>query len=70
MKDVKNFDKEKFLITLENKLGRLFVNNTYLSVNFSVNELFNKFFAIFAPIRKATRQEKNSNKIHELPIIC
>ena len=62
MKDVKNFDKEKFLITLENKLGRLFVNNTYLSVNFSVNELFNKFFAIFAPIEKQLVKKKTQTK--------
>ena len=49
---------------LENKLSSLFVNNT-----FSVNKLFDKFVAIiadlvndFAPIRKSTRKEKNSNK--------
>ena len=48
------------MITLENKLNNLFVNNTL-----SVNEQFNKFVAIFAdvvndfaPIRKATRKEK------------
>ena len=57
---MKNFDKEGFLITLENKLSNLFVNNTL-----SVNELFDKFVAIFAdvvidfaPIRKTTRKEK------------
>ena len=60
IRDVKNFDKEEFLITLENKLSNLLVNNTL-----SVNELFDKFVAIladvvndFAPIRKATRKEK------------
>ena len=60
IRDVKNFDKEEFLITLENKLSNLLVNNTLL-----VNELFDKFVAIladvvndFAPIRKATRKEK------------
>ena len=64
MRDMKNFDKDEFLITLENKLSNLFVNNTL-----SVNELFDKFVAIladevndFASIRKATRKEKNSNK--------
>ena len=61
MSDTKNFDKEKFLITLENKLSNIFVNNTL-----SVNELFDKFVAIladvvndFAPIRKAIRKEQN-----------
>ena len=56
---MKNFDKEEFLITLENKLSNLFVNNTL-----SVTELFEKFVAIladvvnnFATIRKATRKE-------------
>ena len=28
MRDMKNFDKEEFLITLENKFSNLFVNNT------------------------------------------
>ena len=28
MRDMKNFDKEEFLITLENELSNLFVNNT------------------------------------------
>ena len=32
MRDIKNFDKEEFLITLENKLSNLLDNNT-LSVN-------------------------------------
>ena len=57
---MKNFYKEEFLITLENKLSNLFVNNTL-----SVNELFNKFVTIladivndFAPIRKATRKAR------------
>ena len=40
---MKNFDKEKFLITLENKLCNLFVNNTL-----SDNNLFDKFVASFA----------------------
>ena len=60
IRNMKNFDKEEFLITLENKLNNLFVNNTL-----SVNELFDKFLALFAdvvndfaPIRKATRKEK------------
>ena len=44
MRDMKNFDKD-FLITLENKLSNLFVNNTL-----SVYELFDKFFAILADI--------------------
>ena len=61
---MKNFDKEEFLIMLENKLSNLFVNNTLL-----VNELFDKFVASladvvndFAPIRKATREEKTVTK--------
>ena len=60
MRNMKNFDKKEFLITLKNKLNNLVVNNTL-----SVNELFDKFIAIladvvndFAPIRKATRKEK------------
>ena len=69
MRDMKNFDKEEFLITLENKLNNLFVYNTL-----SVNELFDKFVAFlpnvvndFAPIRKATtRKGKNSNNNHGL----
>ena len=68
---MKNFDKE-FLITIENKLSNLFVYNTL-----SVSELFAKFVAIladvinnFAPIRKATRKEKNSNKNNGLQTIC
>ena len=65
---MKNFDKEEFLITLENKLTNLFGNNTL-----SVNELFDKFVAIladvvndFAPIRKATCKEK---KLKQKPSI-
>ena len=65
IRDMKNFDKEEFLIMLENKLSNLFVNNTLL-----VNELFDKFVAIladvvndFAPIGKATSKEK-TNKNH------
>ena len=64
MRDTKNFNKKEFLIILENKLSILFVNNTL-----SVNELFDKFVAIFAnivndfaPIRKATCKEKNQTK--------
>ena len=57
---MKNFDKEEFLIILENKLSKLFVKNTL-----SVNEVFDKLVATFAdvvnefaPIRKATRKDK------------
>ena len=71
MRAMKNFDKE-FLIILENKLSNSFVNNTL-----SVNELLDKIVAIladvvndFAPIRKATRKEKISNKNHGLQTIC
>ena len=60
VREMKNFDEEKFVITSENKLCNLFVNNT-----FSVNKLFTKFFAIFvdvvhdfASIRKTTCKEK------------
>ena len=62
IRDMKNFDKEEFLITLKNELNSLFVNNTL-----SINELFDKFVAIFADvvndfasIRKATRKEKKT----------
>ena len=53
---MKNFDKEEFLNALKDKLSNLFVKNTS-----SVNELFDKFVAIFSDIvndfalmRKAT----------------
>ena len=45
---MKNFDKEEFLITLENKLSNLLVNNTL-----SVNELcyeFRTFAILFVEI--------------------
>ena len=68
MRNMKTFDEEEFLITLEIKHNNLFVNNTL-----SVNELFDKFVAILAdvvnyiaPIRKAIRLEKSSNKNHGL----
>ena len=54
-----NFDKEEFLITSENKLSDIFVNNPL-----SGNELFHKFVATFADvvngyasIRKASRKK-------------
>ena len=42
---MKIFDKEEFLITLDNKLRNLFVNSTL-----PVNELFNKFVATFEDV--------------------
>ena len=60
------------MIALEDKVSNLCVKNTL-----SINELFDKFVAIFAdvvndfePLEKATRKEKNSNKNHGLAIIC
>ena len=65
-KDMKNFYKEKFLITLENKLSNLFINNTL-----SVYELFDKFVAIFAdegndfaPRKKQLVKKKNFDHNH------
>ena len=59
MIDMKNFDKEELLITSENKLSDILVNNPL-----SGNELFHEFVATFAdvvndyaPIRKASRKK-------------
>ena len=69
---MKNFDKEEFLITLENRLSNLFVNNAL-----SVNELFDKFVATFANVVTTLRPSEkhlvirnNSNKNYGLPTIC
>ena len=74
MRDIKNFDKEEFLITLENKFSDIFVNN-----NLSVNKMFDKFFASFADVllktlhpskKQLVRKKKTRTKNHGIPTIC
>ena len=64
MRDMKNFDKEEFLITLKYILSNIFANHAL-----SVNVLFDKFVATFAdatfhpsPFRKAIRKKKLERK--------